>query len=195
MSLDPKVWVGCLGCYNGGDLTGQWFDAIDCPTEMSEFDDAVFKPCEKSWRVASNAKAAHLLEAHEELWVMDHEDFDGWLTGECSPMEAKRIAQVISDIEADYVDPAAVAAWADNEGALDVESWADVESDFSEAYNGEWGSEEEFAQNLADDIGAVNADASWPNDCIDWEKATRELFMDYWSAPAAGGGVYVFRSC
>lgn len=37
----------------------------------------------------------------------------------------------------------------------------------------------EYAQELADDIGAINADASWPNDCIDWDKAARELQMDY----------------
>jgi hypothetical protein len=38
---------------------------------------------------------------------------------------------------------------------------------------------ETYAQELADDIGAINSDASWPNDCIDWERAARELQMDY----------------
>lgn len=38
---------------------------------------------------------------------------------------------------------------------------------------------EEYAQELAEDIGAVNKDASWPNSCIDWEQAARELQMDY----------------
>lgn len=37
----------------------------------------------------------------------------------------------------------------------------------------------EYAQELAEDIGAINADASWPNNCIDWDQATRELRMDY----------------
>jgi hypothetical protein len=37
----------------------------------------------------------------------------------------------------------------------------------------------EYAQQLADDIGAINSDASWPNNCIDWERAARELQMDY----------------
>jgi hypothetical protein len=36
----------------------------------------------------------------------------------------------------------------------------------------------EYAQELAEDIGAINSDASWPNDCIDWDKAARELRMD-----------------
>lgn len=37
----------------------------------------------------------------------------------------------------------------------------------------------DYAQQLAEDIGAVNADATWPNNCIDWEQAARELEVDY----------------
>ena len=33
---------------------------------------------------------------------------------------------------------------------------------------------EDYAQELADDIGAINSDATWPNNCIDWERAARE---------------------
>ena len=36
-----------------------------------------------------------------------------------------------------------------------------------------------YAEELAEDIGAVNPDASWPNNCIDWDKAARELQYDY----------------
>jgi hypothetical protein len=36
----------------------------------------------------------------------------------------------------------------------------------------------EYAQQLADDIGAVKA-ASWPNNCIDWDEAARQLQQDY----------------
>lgn len=37
----------------------------------------------------------------------------------------------------------------------------------------------EYAMELAEDIGAINADATWPNNCIDWDKAARQLQMDY----------------
>lgn len=36
-----------------------------------------------------------------------------------------------------------------------------------------------YAEELADDIGAVPADVSWPLTCIDWEQAARELQQDY----------------
>lgn len=40
---------------------------------------------------------------------------------------------------------------------------------------------EDYAQELAEDIGAINSEASWPNSCIDWEQAARELSMGYTS--------------
>ena len=38
---------------------------------------------------------------------------------------------------------------------------------------------EDYAQELAADIGAIQDDAKWPATCIDWEQAARELQMDY----------------
>jgi len=43
-----------------------------------------------------------------------------------------------------------------------------------------------YAEELADDIGAINSEAIWPNNCIDWERAARELQMDYTSVDFAG---------
>ena len=38
---------------------------------------------------------------------------------------------------------------------------------------------ETYAQQLADDIGAIDARANWPLTCIDWEQAADELKADY----------------
>ncbi|MGZ6199169.1 MAG: hypothetical protein ACXWNL_16155 [Vulcanimicrobiaceae bacterium] len=51
---------------------------------------------------------------------------------------------------------------------------------------------ERYAEQFADDIGAINADAGWPNNCIDWERAARELQTDYSSAEF-DGVTYWFR--
>lgn len=45
---------------------------------------------------------------------------------------------------------------------------------------------EEYAQELAEDVGAINHEATWPNTCIDWEQAARELRMDYTSVDFDG---------
>ena len=46
-------------------------------------------------------------------------------------------------------------------------------------YSGEYRSDEDFAEEMAFGIGAVINDSSWPNYCIDWERAARDLMMDY----------------
>lgn len=38
---------------------------------------------------------------------------------------------------------------------------------------------EDYARELADDIGAVDREATWPNTYIDWEKASEALQQDY----------------
>ena len=51
---------------------------------------------------------------------------------------------------------------------------------------------EDYAQELAEECGMVNADAKWPNNCIDWEKAARELQWDY-STVDYDGVTYWYR--
>lgn len=52
---------------------------------------------------------------------------------------------------------------------------------------------EEYAQELAEDIGAIDRNLTWPNNCIDWEKAADELKYDY-SEVDIEGRTYYFRS-
>jgi hypothetical protein len=51
----------------------------------------------------------------------------------------------------------------------------------------------EYAQELAEDIDAISSDAKWPVYCIDWERAARELKMDYASV-SVNGTAYYFRA-
>jgi hypothetical protein len=50
----------------------------------------------------------------------------------------------------------------------------------------------DYAQELAEDIGAISRDAQWPLACIDWDKAADELKMDYTGAEF-DGVTYYFR--
>ncbi len=43
-----------------------------------------------------------------------------------------------------------------------------------------------YAEELADDIGAIDASASWPTAYIDWERAAEALQMDYGSVEFDG---------
>ena len=50
-----------------------------------------------------------------------------------------------------------------------------------------------YAQELADDLGMIPDDATWPANCIDWDQAARELQMDYTSIEY-GSVTYWMRS-
>ena len=52
-------------------------------------------------------------------------------------------------------------------------------SDVEDAYQGQFNSDEEFAQIMADDMGLIQNDLSWPYNCISWPDAARELMSDY----------------
>lgn len=77
----PHIWVGCLACYNNMNLRGDWFMAVDgdniTPDDL-------------------HTKNISPMFPHEELWVMDYENFHGLLQGECSPMEAAAIAKAMA---------------------------------------------------------------------------------------------------
>lgn len=52
---------------------------------------------------------------------------------------------------------------------------------------------EEYAEQLAEDIGAVKRNAEWPYTCIDWKQAAEELKADYTSYEI-NGSTYWARS-
>lgn len=66
-------------------------------------------------------------------------------------------------------------------------------SDFEERYAGHWDSFDDYARQLADDIGLLGKVPERIATYFDWESWTRDLRFDY-SVVDADSGVYVFRS-
>lgn len=50
---------------------------------------------------------------------------------------------------------------------------------------------EDYARELAEDIGAIDPDARWPLGCIDWTRAAHELAADYTVVTVDGHDYYV----
>lgn len=72
------------------------------------------------------------------------------------------------------------------DGPEGMERYADNESTMID--ESDW---TEYAEQLADDLGAIDRNASWPVNCIDWEKAARELAYDYSLVEYAGTNYYI----
>jgi len=86
------------------------------------------------------------------------------------------------------------AAFVDNIG----EEYATLDN-FEEAYAGEWDSEDEYVEQLVDDLGILDGKDPTIARYFDYEAFTRDLFMsDYWSAPCttnrAPWGVHIFHN-
>jgi hypothetical protein len=176
-----RVWLGCLGCYVDGRLIGDWYDAAEAPAGVAEI----------TW-TASMGTPSLDHGSHEELWVFDHDGFGGLLAGDCSPAEARSLAEVIARVTADGYPLDAFAAWRANDPSGDLAESAD---DFAEHFAGEWRDVEAYAYDLAEDLGSVPDDARWPLTCIDWTRAAWDLVLggDIWTVQGSGG-VYVFRA-
>lgn len=177
----PRAWVGCLGCYNSGRLNGKWIDGTVAA-------DLVAAGLAREITVDDYTAPRCLKCGSDEFWVMDLENYEGFLSGECSPSVAQEIALFIEELENEFlaennVDLAAVRAFIDDRGSWDADTFID-------SYVGQYDSLEEYAQELAGELyGKELSAAIWPFTCIDWEWAARELSYDY----SILGDGYVFR--
>lgn len=162
-SPQPLIYVACLASYNEGHPHGAWIEATQDIAAMREQIAEMLH--------ASPSRSAEEWAIHEVL------GFGAWRGAE----DLDTIAEVMALYEK---HGAAVFAYAANNcGEL---------ANFEKAYCGEYGSEREFAVELADD--AFNIPESM-EPYFDYEAYTRDLFIgDYWSAQVQGGGVYVFAN-
>ena len=148
----PRLYVGTYAKYNAGSLAGAWLD-LDDYADADDF----YAAC----------RALHSDEAEPELMFQDFEGFPRSLYSECDAGPVYDWLEVVnaSHLSAEVFEAAA---------ALDIPA-----NEVEESYQGEYSSDEEFAQELAEELGAIDHDATWPMNCIDWKKAARELMYDY----------------
>lgn len=111
----------------------------------------------------------------------------------------------IEEIE-DSTDDAHDPAWreANPDDAAELDKLYAILSDLSYGGDVQWRGDwygsglirdsyfEDHARELADDIGAVKADETWPNNFIDWEAAAEALKQDY-TEVEIDGTTYYYR--
>ena len=59
-----------------------------------------------------------------------------------------------------------------------IECGVDI-NNIDEAYAGTFDSDADFAEDMAEQLGYIDNNISWPHSCIDWDMASRDLMMDY----------------
>jgi chromosome segregation ATPase len=119
-------------------------------------------------------------EASEQQDIIDNETNDA---GELSDegMAATYALSSANVEEEQYKQE--LAEW-DEENKEELDKLEEIESDFGGVIPREFtliaeSDFEDYAREMAEDIGAINRHAAWPANCIDWEQAANELKMDY----------------
>ena len=167
----PAVWIGCLACYNEGELIGEWFDAED------------------AGEVTPDDVHDRTTTGHDEMRCFDIEGFPD-STGEMSPCEAGKWGEIFREIGKDEWGAYVAFVNSGISGAEPTEQ--ESVDDFREYYRGAWGS---FSNYLADEIEVLQTD--WPEIAkryFDWNAYERDAGFDYFISNAPEGNVYIFST-
>ena len=175
----PNVTVSCLDCGKHADCADARASGIDMTERPGQRWQTNFWADGKGNCIkCETCNGSGEVPSAEEWAIHDHEGF-GDLIGEYTSFTdvAKHAALIAEHGEA-------WIAYCDHVG----EDYA-TESDFQDAYNGQWNSEKAFAENLVDDLGMLRGIPETLQYYFDYDAFARDLFInDYCYVDG-----YVFR--
>jgi len=185
----PRVYIAVLADYNNGVLTGEWIDATDaddmrdeikrilrtskypnvilvCPNcdgnKHIECDDGQIETC-----VVCNGVGT--VPSAEEYAIHDYDGFGPLASTFGEYPDLDEVAHAAEMIE-EHGEPWIL--WAQNIGDVTLSS-----DDFTDAYCGEYDTEEAYAESYIEEIGMLdNVDESVSN-YFDYDAFARDLFM------------------
>ena len=164
---NPRVWVGSLAGYNAGSLIGAWVD-LTGKTAAEVWDEAreLMRPQIAGWMSEA--------EAFDECTCPCTYTLAGLVDGECSIEEAVAAAELIDSLPA-WVPVDALTAYMSYLG-IDVEDF--LLSEFEDAYQGEYSSEQDYAEELLNETGMLDVMPENLRNYFDYEAFTHDLFTD-----------------
>jgi antirestriction protein len=146
-----KIYVGTYAKYNNGSIAGAWLTLSDY-SGAEQFIDA--------------CKELHKDEIDPELMFQDFDDIHKNYCYECIDMQEVYY----------YIN----ACLSDNKDVIDAGLDCEIPLDsIIDAYQGEYDSDIAFAQQCAEECGAITHNEKWPLNCIDWESAAYDLMFDF----------------
>lgn len=173
---EPRVWIGCLECYNSGRLIGDWYSCAEAPDITTS-------------QLHGRPIREH---THEELWCLDTDNIP--VDREMSPMEAGEWGEVYDALDSPDLWPA-LCAWV-RSGSYAAQGDTDlpVVSDFVEAFAGTWPSFTAYVEDLVEETGMLDGVPDELRGYFAIDRYARDLQGDYTVERAPAGEVYVFRS-
>lgn len=167
-SVEPRAWVGCLGCYNDGRLVGEWLGYYGAgDLEGSLLRTVEFGQCVKC--------------GSDEFQCFDVENVPG--LGECSVSEFLRVCESLQRIGEEFGDSEreAFLVLLDNEHESLLGDIDELLERFRDSYVGEWQSVADFSEEYYESTVNLGSIPSTLRSCIDWEHVWQyELRFDFW---------------
>lgn len=109
-----------------------------------------------------------------------------------------RIGYLEEERESLEDDENALAAWDKSDKGEELKSLTSLQDQAAHYSDWDHGATlinenyfETYAQEFAEEIGAIDSDVSWPHNCIDWEQAALELQQDYTAVDFDGTTYYI----
>lgn len=166
--ITPSIYIACLASYNNGILHGKWI-------ELDQDIDDVQKEIQTLLQTSP-------IENSEEYAIHDYEGFFGY-----SVSEYENIESLVEFVEMIQKYGEAYVVLIDYMGSFE----STTEDVFNEVYQGQWDSEVNFTEQIADEIMEIPKNISF---YFDYEKFSNDLFInDYLSVESSSGGYHIFR--
>ena len=152
-----KVFITCYAAYNNGTLYGEWVEVPHDSDELQKEIDRVLKGSP---------------EPDAEEWFFSDYESDYKLADKSENPDLDELCELAEALD-NHENPEALTAFMDYSG-LDLD---DALSSFEDAYNGEWSSERDFAENLFDEL-YLHEIPSNLHYYVDYDAFARDIFIN-----------------
>lgn len=181
-TTNPALFITDYASYNAGlqFVCGKWYDL----TEFNSIDDLLEEiqtvyneflndpENELERKIYIENCIDYIDISNLELMITDFEGFPREMYSES--FDTGLIEQLIEFSQLDEDDKNKIEAFSE---AFGTDLKTAIEK-YEEAFIGEFDSDEDFAYEIAEQSG-YEVNNNWPYNCIDWERAARDLMYDY----------------
>lgn len=177
---EPAAWIGCLACYNNGQLRGKWITAQQAADEMNEIGTITYAGRgEPAHYPNTNTAYVACVQCGGDEWdVFDTEHLPHKMTA----AEFYRNAETLAELD-DAGDLEKITALA---GFLGMEKLDELIAYDANNYVGQWNTFQDYAEQYLDDVGDLAAIPEHLAYYFDYEKYARDLAHSFLYDDATG---------
>lgn len=174
----PAAWIGCLSCYNSGQLRGKWITAQQAAEEQNETRVPTYGGT-AGWHIDATGRehSRCIYCGGDEFDVFDTEHLPTKMTA----AEFYKHAETLTELD-DAGDLERITALADwLSGDLDTLIAYDQDN-----YVGQWDTFQDYAESYADDVALLADTPEWIARYFDMAAFARDLEHDYYHDDTTG---------